>query len=150
MSFRIRRIVTGHDASGKAVVSTDGRVESSPGKIDRNISAADLWWTRSSPADNGGHDARKEPSPGMPTPAGTVLKVIELSPGTEPVMHRTETLDYAIVMKGEVDMLLEDGAEVHMKAGDIMIQRGTLHGWTNRSEKPCRIAFVLVDAKRSP
>lgn len=149
MSFRIRRIVTGHDASGKAVVSTDGQVESSPGKIDKNISAADIWWTRSSPADIGVHDAREEPSPGMPTPAGTILKVLELSPGTQPVMHETETLDYVIVMEGEVDMLLDDGAEVHMKAGEVIIQRGTLHGWANRGDKPCRIAFVLVDAKRS-
>ncbi len=149
MSFRIRRIVTAHDALGKAIVSTDGTIESSPGKIDRNISAADIWWTRFSPADLGGHDAREEPSPGMPTPAGTMLKVLELAPGTRPVMHKTETLDYVIVMEGEVDMLLDDGAEVHMKAGEVMIQRGTLHGWANRGDKPCRIAFVLVDAKRS-
>jgi uncharacterized cupin superfamily protein len=64
------------------------------------------------------------------------------------VMHKTETLDYVIVIEGEVDMLLDDGAEVHMKAGDIMIQRSTLHGWANRSDRPCRIAFVLLDAKR--
>src|SRR3989304_6031457 len=148
MSFRTRRIGPGHDASGKAVVSTDGQVESSPGKIDKNISAADIWWTGSSPADIGVHDAREEPSPGMPTPAGTILKVLELSPGTQPVMHETETLDYVIVMEGEVDMLLDDGAEVHMKAGEVIIQRGTLHGWANRGDKPCRIAFVLVDARR--
>jgi len=78
----------------------------------------------------------------------TILKVLELSPGTQPVMHETETLDYVIVMEGEVDMLLDDGAEVHMKAGEVIIQRGTLHGWANRGDKPCRIAFVLVDARR--
>ena len=146
MSFCIRRIVTAHDASGKAVVSTDGTVESSPGKIDKSLSAVDIWWTRSVPADVAGHDARTEASPGMPTPGGTLLKILELAPGTQPVMHKTETLDYVIVMDGEVDMLLDDGVLVHMKAGELMIQRGTMHGWTNRSDRPCRIAFVLVDA----
>lgn len=147
MAFRIRRIVTAHDAGGKAVVSTDGYIDSARGKIDENISAADIWWTHSVPADVERHDATREASPIMPPPAGTLLKVLELSPGTKPLMHRTETLDYVIVIEGEVDMLLDDGAEVHMKAGDLMIQRATLHGWANRSDRPCRIAFVLLDAK---
>jgi len=149
MSFRIRRIVTAHDASGKSVASGDGIIESSSGKIDKNISAVDIWWTRSVPADVAGHDASKEPSPGMPTPGGTLLKVLEIAPGTKPVMHKTETLDYALVLDGEIDMLLDDGVQVHMKAGDILIQRGTIHGWTNRGDKPCRMAFVLIDARHS-
>ena len=147
MSFRIRRIVTAHDAGGKSVVGSDGTIESTPGKIDKAISAADIWWTRSVPADIAAHDARNEPSPGMPTPGGTLLKVLEIAPGTKPVMHKTETLDYVIVIDGEVDMLLDDGAEVCMKAGDIMIQRGTVHGWANRRDRPCRIAFFLVYAR---
>ena len=64
-------------------------------------------------------------------------------------MHKTDTLDYVFVLEGEIVMLLDDGAEVCMRAGDIMIQRGTLHGWTNRGTAPCRIAFVLVDARRA-
>lgn len=147
MAFRIRRVVTAHDANGKAVVASDAAVESSPGNIDKNISGADLWWTHCIPADLAGHDASREPTPRMPTANGTLLKVLELSPGTKPVMHKTETLDYAIVMEGEVEMLLEDGAEVHLEAGDVLIQRGTLHGWANRSNKPCRIAFLLVSAR---
>jgi quercetin dioxygenase-like cupin family protein len=148
MSFCIRQIVTAQDVCGKSVLASDGAIESTPGKIDKAISAADIWWTRSVPADVTAHDVRSEPSPGMPTPGGTLLKVLEISPGTKPVMHKTETLDYVIVMDGEVDLLLDDGAEVRMKAGDIMIQRGTVHGWANRCDRPCRIAFVLVDAKR--
>ncbi len=148
MSFRIRRVVTAHDASGKSVVGSDGVIESSPGRIDKTINAADIWWTRAVPAVVAGHDASNEPSPGMPTPGGTLLKVLEIAPGTKPAMHKTETLDYVIVMDGEVDMLLDDGAEVHVKAGELMIQRGTVHGWTNRGDRPCRIAVVLVDARR--
>ena len=149
MAFRIRRVVTACGANGKAVVGSDSTIESSPGNIDKAISAADLWWTHAMPVDVEGHDASGEPSPRMPTPSGTLLKILELSPGTKPVMHKTETLDYVIVMEGEVDMLLEDGAEAHLNAGDVMIQRGTLHGWANRSDRLCRIAFVLVDAKPS-
>ncbi len=146
MVFRMRRIVTGHDKAGKAVVASDDYVDSAPGRIDKNITAADIWWTHSVPADVHGHDATREPSPGMPGPNGTLLKILELPPGAKPLMHRTETLDYVIVIEGQLVMLLDDGAEAHMKAGDVMIQRGTLHGWANRSDKPCRIAFVLVAA----
>jgi len=148
MAFRIRRVITAHDANGKAVVGADTTIESTAGNIDKNISAADVWWTHSIPVEVERHDASGEPSPRMPTPSGTLLKILEISSGTQPVMHKTDTLDYAIVMEGEVDMLLDDGAEVHLKAGDIMIQRGTLHGWANRADKPCRIAFVLVSARR--
>ena len=64
-------------------------------------------------------------------------------------MHRTKSIDYAIILQGEIDMLLDDG-EVHLKAGDILVQRGTSHAWVNRGDKPCRIAFVLIDAKDFP
>ncbi len=147
MAFRIRRVVTAHDANGKAVVASDAAVESSPGNIDPNISGADVWWTHSMPAD-AAHDASREATPRMPTASGTLLKVLELSPGTKPLMHKTETLDYAIVMEGDVVMLLEEGREVTLKAGDVLIQRGTIHGWANRSTRPCRIAFFLVSARR--
>jgi mannose-6-phosphate isomerase-like protein (cupin superfamily) len=66
-------------------------------------------------------------------------------PPRHPLMHRTRTVDYAIVMEGEIDMLLDDG-EIHLKAGDVLIQQGTNHAWVNRGSAPCRIAFVLIDA----
>ena len=149
MSSRVRRIVTAHGAGGKSVVAGDAELEFSTGRIDPNIRAADLWWTPCVPVDDAMHDAQSEASPGMPGPGGTLLKVLDIAPGTKPLMHKTDTLDYVFVLEGEIVMLLDDGAEVCMRAGDIMIQRATLHGWANRSDAPCRIAFVLVDARRS-
>jgi mannose-6-phosphate isomerase-like protein (cupin superfamily) len=67
-------------------------------------------------------------------------------PPRHPLMHRTRTIDYAIIMAGEIDMLLDD-TEIHFKAGDVLIQQGTNHAWVNRGSEPCRIAFVLIDAK---
>jgi quercetin dioxygenase-like cupin family protein len=67
-------------------------------------------------------------------------------PPRHPAMHRTRTVDYAIVMAGEIDMLLDD-SEIHLKAGDVLVQQGTNHAWVNRGTEPCRIAFVLIDAK---
>ena len=79
---------------------------------------------------------------------GTIFRVLELPPGYPAHMHKTETVDYVIMLEGECDMILDDGAEVHMNQGDFMVQRATWHGWVNRSDKPCRIVFVLMDAKQ--
>jgi quercetin dioxygenase-like cupin family protein len=103
-----------------------------------------VWATDSMPVDlNGGEPPTQQLEP---APNGTIFRILELPPGIPPRMHKTETIDYVIVLDGEVDMLLDD-SEVHMKAGDVMVQKGTWHGWTNRSDRPCRIAFVLIDAR---
>ena len=81
-----------------------------------------------------------------PSPNGSILRILELPPGAPALMHRTDTIDYVLQLEGECDMILDDDKEVHMNQGDVMIQRGTWHGWANRSNKTCRIAFVLVDA----
>jgi uncharacterized cupin superfamily protein len=84
-----------------------------------------------------------------PPPAGSIFRILELSPGTEPLMHCTDTIDYVIVLDGEVDMVMDD-CEVHLRAGDVMVQQATWHGWANRGDRPCRIAFVLVAATPPP
>jgi mannose-6-phosphate isomerase-like protein (cupin superfamily) len=81
-----------------------------------------------------------------PPERGSIFRVLELTPGKEAYMHRTDTVDYAIVMSGECDMLMDD-SEVHMVAGDVMVQRATWHGWANRTDEPCRIIFILVGGK---
>ena len=80
------------------------------------------------------------------TPEGTVFRLVEYQPEVAPRNHRTETVDYAVVLSGEIDMEL-DGAVVHLRAGDVLVQRGTLHNWVNRGTRPCVIAFVLVPAQ---
>jgi naringenin degradation protein FdeH len=145
----IRRIVTGHDAAGTAKVLVDAPAtnwkSSSPGTVSTLI-----WSTEATPAEiavgetieDGG--ARKL---GTAPPAnGTRFAVIDFPPGNSGRMHRTETIDYVIVIAGEIDMDL-DGSTVHLKAGDVMVQRGTNHAWVNRGSAPARLAFVLIDAQ---
>jgi quercetin dioxygenase-like cupin family protein len=84
---------------------------------------------------------------GTTLPGGTVFRVVEFSPGVSPRVHRTDSIDYAVIVSGEIDMELEKGNEVHLKAGDVLVQRGTVHNWINRGKAPCVIAFALVDAK---
>ena len=146
MAIRVRRVVTGHDASGKAVVKID--------EVSKNVisnrpgaSACVVWTTDSIPADNSGEGDAALKKVGTTLPGGTVFRVVEFSPGVSPRVHRTDSIDYAVVISGEIDMELEKGSEVHLKAGDVLVQRGTVHNWINRGKVPCVIAFALVDAR---
>ena len=83
---------------------------------------------------------------GTTLPGGTVFRVVEFSPGVQSRNHRTDSIDYAVVIKGEIDMDI-DGVNVHLKAGDVLVQRGTIHNWINNGTEPCIISFALLDAK---
>ena len=88
--------------------------------------------------------ARTTPRParcGTTLPGGTILRVVEFSPGVQSRNHRTNSIDYAIIMSGEIDMEM-DGTMIHLKAGDVLVQRGTIHNWINTGSAPCVIAFV--------
>ena len=173
----MRRVVTGHDARGRAVVLYDGE---SPHRFvfekAGGLRLTEIWETRESPADNSGagdagdHERRIEPAG-----AGSVFRVIEYPPDRErlktlapeaffpgmgakpadaatrrhPGMHKTDTVDYCVVLSGEIWAVLDEG-EVLLRAGDCLVQRGTSHAWSNRTEEPCVIAFVLVAAKPAP
>jgi naringenin degradation protein FdeH len=177
----IRRVVTGHDAHGDAVIATDDalptvvELAAIPGTIFHEV-----WSTAATPVsiDNG-----PDPTIGawrLPPPThGTRIRFVDIPPDTEdflkhgaarmkeafsqvgdvhastvrpdsphPLMHRTETVDYGIVISGEITLVLDKG-EANLKAGDVVIQRGTNHAWANRSGKPCRMLFMLVDGKFS-
>lgn len=145
MALRVRRVVTGHDAAGHATVTID-EVTTNVKSLRPGHQSCVIWATTQAPADNSGSgdDALKATGTGLP--GGTVFRIMELQPGVAPRMHRTDTCDYVIVLAGEVHMQLDD-AEVHLKTGDVLVQRGTVHNWINRGTEPCVLGVVLVDAK---
>ncbi|MGV1862499.1 cupin domain-containing protein [Rhizobium rhizogenes] len=180
MSRNVRRVVTGHDSRGKAIVLQDGEpplVIRSP--IQAGLAFHEIWNTSEMPQQIAADF--DEPtllhSSTAPPKRGTVIRVVDLppegpdgpvfdkeqsrelfsavglaenaerhKPGRHPLMHRTESIDYGIVLFGEIVLLLDD-SEVHLKHGDVVVQRGTVHAWTNRSDHICRMAFILTDGE---
>jgi len=176
MGATFRRIVTGHDEQGRSIISSDGpppsvfEIQSVPGLVFNEV-----WRTSDSPVpiDNG-PDPTSVPLRLSPTPRGSVIRVLDIPPGdvhendsaaaaasfaeigasdalskshsTHAHMHRTETVDYGILISGEI-WLVVDGDETRLEPGDICIQRGTSHAWSNRSDKPARLVFVLLDGQ---
>jgi len=146
MSLRIRRVVTGHDKNGRALVKID--------EIAKNVistrpgaESCVIWSSTGFPVDNDGDTDPSGASISTTIPNGSVFRIVSFGPGVAPRNHRTDSIDYAVVIAGEIDMELDDGAVVKLKAGDVMVQRGTIHNWVNRGTAPCVIAFVLVSAK---
>jgi quercetin dioxygenase-like cupin family protein len=180
---QIRRVVTGHDANGKAVVLSDGPVPTvhsnpiRPGQL-----SFEVWKTHAMPVTIDA--AQPEPTVGtrslQPPRHGTVFRISVVPPeseqtrnltpeeardlfrksgageastygrgGRHPMMHRTETVDYAVVLEGEITLLLDEG-DVKLTAGDVVIQRGTSHAWSNRSGKNVKMLYVLIDGDFAP
>jgi mannose-6-phosphate isomerase-like protein (cupin superfamily) len=169
----IHRVVTTLDASNRSTTLVDGQVTLNPSGSGNT--SANLWLTNSSPAGFSFTEDAAKATGLNPPDNGTVFRVVDippLKPGdeakmfqnlmmnlagdhapargvaiTNPLMHRTRTVDYAIVMSGEVDMMLDDKT-VHLKAGDVVVQQATNHAWLNHGTEPCRIIFVLMDSKQ--
>jgi len=173
----VRRVVVGHDSQGKAVALFDGPTvptQRSPG----GNAVLNLWVTKEFPVELSGATDKAETKVGVPPPQnGTIFRIVEFPPtsatavtphgdhtrtltamGIDPATqgyarhqntHRTRSIDYAIVLDGEIDMLMDD-SEVHLRPGDVLIQQGTNHAWVNKSEKNSRVAFVLIDAEPPP
>jgi len=143
----IRRMVTGHDENGIASVLIDAPATNMKQAVPGNF-ATSLWATQATPADiavGAVEDTGNRPLGIAPYANGTRFFILDVVPGNTAFMHRTDTLDYVIVMSGEIDMDM-DNSTVKLKAGDVLVQRGTQHAWANRGSTPARIAFVLVDA----
>jgi mannose-6-phosphate isomerase-like protein (cupin superfamily) len=169
----VRRIVTGLDASGKAIILFDSAVQLTSFRSPNP--AGEMWVTPTSPPDySWTEDRAKIKVPLAPLEGGTIFRIVDfmpLSPEAEkkmdinlmlkvvgdhapkkglppkhPMMHRTRSLDYAIIMSGEIDMMMDDKV-VHLKAGDVVVQQATNHAWINRGKEVCRIAFILMDGK---
>ena len=173
----VRRVVTGNDASGRAHLIEDGLATAVRTLAARpGYRVTNLWATHGSPAPIADPDRIDEVSGVLPPKNGTVVRIIDYPPepkdpaerermqraafaslfpdaghhpegGPHPGMHETETVDYAIVMAGEIYAVMDEG-ETLLRAGDVLIQRGTNHAWSNRSDEFCRIAFVLIDGRR--
>ena len=144
MPLQVRRVVTGHDRSGKAVVTIDEIAKT--GSARPGVTTSVIWSSEGFPISNDGDADEAKRQVGTWHPNGTVFRIIEFAPGNGGRNHRTDSLDYAVVLSGEIDMDL-DGTETHLKAGDVIVQRGTIHNWINRGREPCVIAFVLIDAR---
>ncbi len=143
--MQLRRVVTGHDANGKAIVLIDEQVQNQV-SARPGATASVIWTSEGFPVNNDGSEDTSGRATGTTLAGGTVFRILELAPGSAPRNHRTDSIDYAVVLAGEVDMDI-DGATVHLNTGDVLVQRGTIHNWINNGAVPCRIAFVLIDAK---
>jgi quercetin dioxygenase-like cupin family protein len=144
MVLQVRRVVTGHDAEGRAVVKIDDAP--APRSSRPGHEAVVVWTAQGNPVDNTGEEDAALRPVGSTLPDGSVFRVISYGPGVAPRNHRTSSIDYAVVLSGEIDMELDDSL-VHLEAGDVLVQRGTVHNWVNNGSEPCVIAFVLIDAK---
>jgi quercetin dioxygenase-like cupin family protein len=174
MIWRVRRVLTGHDTEGRSTIIADGQapnvkeMASMPG-----LALTDLWETTGAPADNDDHkDGAARPVHLEPPKNGTIFRIVEFPPDSQwrdradareafksiaaahaadkksadPMMHRTNTVDYIVVLKGEIHAIMEKG-ETLLKPGDVLVQRGTNHSWSVRGNEPCIIGVVLVNAK---
>jgi quercetin dioxygenase-like cupin family protein len=145
MALQVRRVITGHDASGRAIVKIDEVSQHAfvgrPGATGINV-----WTTEGFPADNDAAEDAGLRKVGTTVPNGTIFRILEFAPGLAPRNHRTDSIDYIVVLSGEIDMELDDTV-VHLKAGDVMVQRGTIHNWVNRETQPCVLAVILIAAK---
>ena len=138
--MKFRRVVTGHNREGKSVIQSDGEMETVSGRP--GFSQIPVWATKELPV----RLTDEDPSTwkfGTTIAGGSVFRVIEYAPGVSERWHRTDSIDYAVVLSGEIDMQMDEG-ETHLKVGDVIVQRGTMHNWVNRGTAPCVIAFVLI------
>jgi len=176
MLQKIRRVITGHNPQGQSVIISDSASPHSLTLLDSPaFGLTDLWITHTIPVNNSDNnsDATKRAVKLTPPSGGSIFRVVEFPPekqiagkvdrkaafaalsasdtidshnAAHPLMHKTNTIDYAIVISGQIYAVLEAG-ETLLHTGDCLVQRGTNHAWSNRSEKPCLVAFVLIDAK---
>jgi quercetin dioxygenase-like cupin family protein len=140
-----RRIVTGHDPDGRGRIVGDGPAPASR-TVPDGATFHDMWVTGASPAPL----TATEPEPIRegeligPPEAGTRVRIVDMPPGTRSPMHRTESVDYGVVLEGEITLVLDDGSVTTVGPGELVVQRGTDHAWENRSKAPTRLLFVLI------
>jgi quercetin dioxygenase-like cupin family protein len=141
----VQRVVTGHDADGRAIFKSEDVTPT------RMIPSGDasfllLWTTPTVPADNNDETDGRLRDAGLTLNRGSVIRIVDMLPGKQSPMHRTNSIDYGIVMSGEIELELDDGQVTTVREGGIIVQRGTNHLWRNVTDTPSRIAFILIEA----
>lgn len=138
--MQVRRVVTGHDSEGRAIFKIDDAAQ--PGPVGTVV-----WSTAKVPVDNSDSSDGADRKEHIVVANGSILRMGILKPGDRSPMHRTQSLDYGIVLDGEIDVELDNGATKRLRKGDVIIQRGTIHAWANNSSAPCTMAWVLIAAE---
>jgi quercetin dioxygenase-like cupin family protein len=150
-----RRVVTGHDQDGGSVVLSDGPVPVRRDLPESGVAFYEVWCTDSMPVPISAVEPDEPTERTLrvpPGPNGTKMRINEFAPGSldqsglQSPVHRTETIDYGVVLEGEIHLVLDD-SEVRLTAGDVVVQRGTDHAWANRSDRPCKVVFILIDGR---
>ncbi|MGE0629847.1 MAG: cupin domain-containing protein [Hyphomicrobiaceae bacterium] len=178
MAKPVQRLITGHNAQGRSCFIMEGAAPTVFETRAGGTVVTELWETRETPADNSGTDEVTDHEKRLPPPkGGSLFRIVEYPPDSvrlgllrdhsgrhdteregyvrdfsharHPGFHKTNSIDYAIVLEGEIHALMDEGERL-MKPGDVLVQRGTSHAWSNRTDKPARVAFVLIDAKPAP
>jgi len=148
-----RRVVTGHDTDGKSIFLEDGQIPVVRSLPSEGVGFYEIWNTDAMPAPVSAAEPNEPTQRTLqvpPAPNGTKIRINEFFPGylneanLQSPVHRTESIDYGIVLEGEIVLALDD-SEVTLRAGDVVVQRGTNHAWANRSDSVCRVAFILID-----
>jgi quercetin dioxygenase-like cupin family protein len=141
----VQRVVTGHDADGRAIFKSQ---DLTPTRMIPSGDASFLlvWTTQTVPANNNDEIDGRDREAGLTLNQGSVIRIVDMLPGKQSPMHRTNSIDYGIVMAGEIELELDDGRVTTVREGGVIVQRGTNHLWRNVSDRPCRIAFILIEA----
>lgn len=143
-TLNIRRVVSGHDDDGNAIIVSDTVL---PGlALDAAAESVLAWSTDVFPSDNTDETDGGRRDIGLVSPGGSALRFVTMSPHTSSPHHRTQSLDYGIVLDGEVELELDGGSSVRLQKGDVVVQRGTIHTWRNSTDQPSTMVFVLLDA----
>ena len=141
----VQRVVTGHDERGRAVFRSEDVGAPKLG-ASRDAAMLTIWPTATVPADNNDETEGRERATGLTLNGGSVIRIVDMLPHAQSPMHRTNSIDYGIVLKGAIELELDDGVKKTIGEGGIIVQRGTNHLWRNTTDEVCRIAFILIEA----
>ena len=147
MKNPIRRVVTGHTKDGEAIFISDNNYDTIT-IPSGDAAMATIWTTATVPADCNDETDGRERNAGTTLKGGSVIRIVDMLPNASSPMHRTNSIDYGIIISGTIELELENSIFKTLTAGDIIVQRGTIHKWRNPSnEELCRIVFILTEAK---